>query len=491
MNTKLRSRKGMSLVMVISLGVVATLWMIGTAAVLLPTFQRITANRTNDVMRDGAELALDWALAQVNSPSTRAALDASPGQSKTSSVPNAVLPASMQSYSASVTVSNTNPPNYSYLYSPNFTGTAIIGISGFRVVTATFNSPGGTLHKSVQVILMPTYNVSSTSSTITSTSTSIIQGPPQYLFSQSMASPGTITFNGGGTTNSYDSSISRNPSTFDTYGAGVWTNSSLTFNGNGNNVGGTITVANSSSGGNATGSATAYNNNVSATGNVSSGITTSGTVTSSDSNLSPMQFDGVPSAPSTSTNIGPISLQGSKNNTITLANGYWIDQNGVRTSTAGGDFVTNGISMQGSSAQIIVDNSNGPVNLYVQGSGSNNGITIAGNGISNSAGIPGDFRIWYGGTGTVKVAGNGATTGVIYAPSAPFQMSGNGGLYGAVVANSISMSNNTVFHYDRQLAKDNTLVWYPPLVVTTQQSSTVMVHNDNFNHFQAVSWYEF
>lgn len=93
----------------------------------------------------------------------------------------------------------------------------------------------------------------------------------------------------------------------------------------------------------------------------------------------------------------------------------------------------------------------GPVTLYVRGS-----CDIQGNGIVNggitTGGIarPQDLMI-YGlpGCTSVSIGGNGAFTGVMYAPNAEIHINGNGGIWGAVVGNHVTFSgNNGSLHYD-------------------------------------------
>ena len=91
------------------------------------------------------------------------------------------------------------------------------------------------------------------------------------------------------------------------------------------------------------------------------------------------------------------------------------------------------------------------LNLYTAGS-----ISIAGNGITNSTGVPSKTTIWgtaaTGTTQTVSLAGNGSFTGTLYAPNATVSVTGNGATSGALIANAISLGGNGVYHYDTRLA---------------------------------------
>ena len=70
---------------------------------------------------------------------------------------------------------------------------------------------------------------------------------------------------------------------------------------------------------------------------------------------------------------------------------------------------------------------------------------------------------------SIKVSGNGAFSGVIYAPNADVDCNGNGEILGSVVANTIKMTGNGVFHYDESLGKK---AWGTP---ADSQSSPLQV----------------
>jgi Tfp pilus assembly protein PilX len=101
-------------------------------------------------------------------------------------------------------------------------------------------------------------------------------------------------------------------------------------------------------------------------------------------------------------------------------------------------------------------------------------VSISGQGISNgtpatsgpSAGAmtastvqqPAMFKLW--GTGAkdatpqiIKIAGNGALSGVVYAPNGNVTINGNGDVMGSVVAKNISLVGNAQFHYDEALGQ--------------------------------------
>ena len=95
-------------------------------------------------------------------------------------------------------------------------------------------------------------------------------------------------------------------------------------------------------------------------------------------------------------------------------------------------------------------------------------VSIAGNGVMNGTNAtpnqPVAFQL-YGtltaaqaaadGMQTISVAGNGVLSGVVYAPNANTSFNGggnNGQVLGAMVANSVTITGNSAFHYDESLA---------------------------------------
>ncbi len=84
-----------------------------------------------------------------------------------------------------------------------------------------------------------------------------------------------------------------------------------------------------------------------------------------------------------------------------------------------------------------------------QGNGS---ISITGGGIVNDVALPSALQIQSASTSTVKVAGNSAFYGTIYATAADFTKSGTADYFGSVIANSVTVSGTGWVHYDSSLA---------------------------------------
>jgi len=87
--------------------------------------------------------------------------------------------------------------------------------------------------------------------------------------------------------------------------------------------------------------------------------------------------------------------------------------------------------------------------------GNNNAtpIDLEGNGISNPTYDPSLLQFVYGGTGTIKIAGNGASAAVVYAPNATADFKGNATFYGSVIANQLLDVGNGAIYYDLKLRK--------------------------------------
>lgn len=95
-------------------------------------------------------------------------------------------------------------------------------------------------------------------------------------------------------------------------------------------------------------------------------------------------------------------------------------------------------------------------------------VDIGGNGVANgsltdsitttNAQQPIKFQVW--GTAaangasagqTISIKGNGALSGVVYAPNGSVTIVGNGDILGSVVGNDITLTGNAMFHYDESL----------------------------------------
>ncbi len=137
-----------------------------------------------------------------------------------------------------------------------------------------------------------------------------------------------------------------------------------------------------------------------------------------------------------------------------------IFNNAALTISAGKEVVlkltstSDAIKIGGGSGAINVA-ATGKLVIYTAGD-----VTVAGNGIMNggsdvaTANQPLNFQIWgtkTSGTQSIDIKGNGALSGIIYAPFGSVKINGNGDVSGSVVANDITVVGNAAFHYDESL----------------------------------------
>ncbi len=107
------------------------------------------------------------------------------------------------------------------------------------------------------------------------------------------------------------------------------------------------------------------------------------------------------------------------------------------------------LSVTGNASIIIPEGSK--FTVFVEGN-----VKIAGNGIANANPQPITFQLW--GTNNtpggqdIQVVGNGALKAALYAPNGNVTVVGNGDVMGSIVARSIRLAGNAMFHYDEALA---------------------------------------
>lgn len=118
-----------------------------------------------------------------------------------------------------------------------------------------------------------------------------------------------------------------------------------------------------------------------------------------------------------------------------------------------GDFELGGQS-------ILTVEMGGNLQLYVGGN-----VAFAGNGWINNTSDAYALQLWGLPTcGAVKIAGNGAITGTMYAPQATLKGAGGGNdsldFQGAGIFNLVDYSGHFSFHYDERLGDDEKIVKY-------------------------------
>jgi len=118
--------------------------------------------------------------------------------------------------------------------------------------------------------------------------------------------------------------------------------------------------------------------------------------------------------------------------------------------------ITSSINIGGGSGALNIE-SGSKLEVYAPGD-----VKIAGKGVMNggteatTANLPEAFQL-YGtktsGSQDIQIAGNGALSGVVYAPFGSVKINGTGDVCGSVVANDITVVGNATFHYDEALSE--------------------------------------
>lgn len=431
-----RTQSGFSLLTVMLIGMTAVLWVSALMATVMPSYQQVSHSRLSSALRSSAEAALDWAVAELNSGhSSIDDLTNNGTASSAVSVPSNVLGSYGTPTTATVAVSNIQPPADSYLYDPrldpaNAATNGGITENGWRMVTATAQI--GSKSKSVRVILKPNYTETPT-------------------FDMAIFMDHGLTLAGTGMTlDSYDSSRGAyGGMNVSTLGADIGSN-------------GLINIGNSNIGGNLYGFSDPVNDTTHTviesgpTAVVNGGVMTNalassrldtvtlgmglpaGTPAVQESlSLDQKSLPPVPSHPTGATYIPTI---GSTSRTP--------------TTLAAGDYWCNSITISGHGSVIVP--ADGTVRIFVEGA--NPTINIGGNGFVNLA-RPQNLQIFTAGT-HMSIGGNGALNAVVYAPNADIRMAGNSQFFGAIIGHEMSLTGGGSrggFHYDRSLATANIL----------------------------------
>jgi len=146
------------------------------------------------------------------------------------------------------------------------------------------------------------------------------------------------------------------------------------------------------------------------------------------------------------TNNGPYQL------TSGLSYGNLLMSGGKILHLSAGTYRVNSISLGGGST-IIVDS--GPVIVNVAAQGISTGTCCAadfsGGSVSNLLGTPSDFQLVYAGSALIKMSGGSGAYGVVYAPNSAVSIGGGGDFYGAIIGSTVDNSGGTSIHFDRSL----------------------------------------
>jgi hypothetical protein len=123
-----------------------------------------------------------------------------------------------------------------------------------------------------------------------------------------------------------------------------------------------------------------------------------------------------------------------------------LDERMSQSIVGPGSFLVSNLSI-GGNATLSIDNSAGPVTLYVTGS-----VTMKGNSrLLVADRDPEKFAIYVASDSQVSFAGSSDFYGVLYAPTSPVTIGGAGEWFGAFVGNTLLTSGVARIHYDSAL----------------------------------------
>jgi Tfp pilus assembly protein PilX len=280
---------------------------------------------------------------------------------------------------------------------------------------------------------------------------------PLFRYAVFATSPNcaALSFSGGATTDSYDSSaLVGGSAVFANTDGNVGTNGNVTEAGNNTAINGSLSTPRSGVGSCSTSNVTALTQ----TGGAS---VEDGLVELPQSVVYPTPATPSPLPPTTATAFGNSGCpavnhcaSSGSDFAITPPSGEVVLMGNVSLASnknlhlGAGIYHVNSITMTGNSS-IIVDS--GPVIIKVVGTGQTTPILLTGNGLSNPSLDPSDLQFIYGGTGQVRVAGGANNAALFYAPNADTALSGNSDFFGAIVTKTLSATGGVAIHYDRRL----------------------------------------
>jgi Tfp pilus assembly protein PilX len=282
---------------------------------------------------------------------------------------------------------------------------------------------------------------------------------------------GALSFSGGGTTNSYDSStlpvnaagVATPPSTFNTYGGNVGANGNLAENGSGTTIYGTLSTPDTGVGNCSGGNVTAWTDNGKA--QVTGGLVKLPQIVTFPSPVIPPPGTTAESISTGDITTTPVTCGVTFTPTSPSPTGYsdiTLNGHGVLCLTPG-TYNINSISETGANTGVVIlpDPSTlqyGQVTLNVTGNGQATPVSLTGNGLQNPTLNPADLQINYAGTGTIKIAGNSSSAMVVYAPNSAVTLTGGSDFFGAILGQSVTDAGGTAIHYDLNLSKNTYIV---------------------------------
>lgn len=270
---------------------------------------------------------------------------------------------------------------------------------------------------------------------------------------------GALDFAGGATTNSYDSAnmtIANGQPVFQSSGGSVGTNGNLALSGGQTQINGTLSTPRVGVGNCKNGAVNAYSGNAAQV--------TEGIIQLPQAMTYPTPVLPNPLPPTTGSSWASCAALGLAAPTCTGAAGnITLDPQGGTLTFGNVDIGNNVVHLKAglyninslkSNGGAVLYIDNGPVIMNIAGQGTNQPLSLNGNGFSNPSFDPTAFQILYGGTSSININGNSTSAAMLYAPNADITFNGNADFYGSMVGKTIKETGGAKFHYDRRLQND-------------------------------------
>lgn len=143
-------------------------------------------------------------------------------------------------------------------------------------------------------------------------------------------------------------------------------------------------------------------------------------------------------------------------NTIITNNGNTVTLTG---KPGGSNFYFTKVDLK-NSVTMNINTTNGPVNIFLDGSGAASGVIFDSKNsttINITPGTPTDFTIYSNSTQKINFKHNSEFSGFVYAPFGSIDMKNSSSVYGALWGNNIDIKNSGTLYYDEALADKYTI----------------------------------
>lgn len=262
---------------------------------------------------------------------------------------------------------------------------------------------------------------------------------------------GSLTFTGGASTDSYDSSsitFSNGVPVTQGYGGNVGSNGNLNESG-GAVINGTFSTPR-------TGVGTCANGHTDAWTDSGRATVTGGLVQLSQPVSNPTPVIPPPGTTNLNYTAGNPTISPGSYGDISLSGQATLHVSPNLNGTPA-IYNVNSISQSGQSS-IILDPipgtsppQYGPVVFNIAGNNNNSPLQLSGGSVSNPTYDPSLFTFNYAGTATIQLTGGSAAAFVFYGPNANVTISGHAGVYGSIIANTYTDTGGAALHFDRHL----------------------------------------